>query len=764
MRSPHSLPSVMRSWASVCLFAGCLQSLLPSTATAFDPARGILLRGTVVTMDEAGTLVPAGNVLVRSGKIIAVWRGVKPPAGTPIGDALVVDLGPKTLIYPGLINLHDHPSFDTVHLWPAPSSHIQAAFGRPLGTEPYANRYQWNGIDAPPEARRLITNPSDLLTSPIGLNLYPEVGKFAEVKAMLGGQTAIQGGAANGGTDNILIRNVDQTNFGRDRIENRVLPIANLIAPDLDNLLTRMREGRVDAWLVHLAEGVRDGQRRPGDPFSSRAEFATLISKGLLTDMTVIIHGTGLEADDFAAMRAAPSIRLDHYADGLGAKLVWSPLSNLLLYGQTALVYQALAAGVLVSLGTDWSPSGSRTLLDELKIADLALRDPRLLGNDRELIPEFSITGKTAESVENAELALDRQLVRMVTTNPARTLRWNQEVGSIEIGKTADLLILTRPDRPSAEELPNSPYRNLIDATEADVRLVLVEGEPLAGDVALMNLFKLGDNEIVTSEAGGFQKAIDVTKPGVPRGGETFATIRDLLQNGLTAMGGDHPPVDGGPADDTNTFSYLKSHIPGASALTDAEFRAILTSFFRLTPDGRLNIEALRLEPVLIEDDHFYFHLIAGEVNAETGLIADPTPPFKLYLNNLNHVQTLGNPFASALYQLRYYGQGGLLAPLGEAMGSSGLTSRAWISPNPLRPAGVLTFNTVARGHVLVTLFDTTGRRVRTVLEASDVSPGLHQARIDGFDEQGSPLGSGVYFYRIEAPRERTHGRVLILR
>ena len=33
---------------------------------------------------------------------------------------------------------------------------------------------------------------------------------------------------------------------------------------------------------------------RAGDSTSSRAEFATLVSKGLLTDMTVIVHGTAL--------------------------------------------------------------------------------------------------------------------------------------------------------------------------------------------------------------------------------------------------------------------------------------------------------------------------------------------------------------------------------------------------------------------------------------------------------------------------------------
>jgi hypothetical protein len=52
---------------------------------------------------------------------------------------------------------------------------------------------------------------------------------------------------------------------------------------------------------------VPDSHRRPGDPISARSEFALLKSKGLLTDMTVIVYGTGLEARDFIEMRAAQS-------------------------------------------------------------------------------------------------------------------------------------------------------------------------------------------------------------------------------------------------------------------------------------------------------------------------------------------------------------------------------------------------------------------------------------------------------------------------
>jgi cytosine/adenosine deaminase-related metal-dependent hydrolase len=652
----HKLCGIVRFGITAIAF-GSLSFVGSAVGQPFDPARGIVLHGTVVTMDAAGTIIHNGNVLVRDGRIVATWNGQRPPQGTEIGSAIQIDLGSRVLIFPGLINLHNHPTYNMLELWPAPSSHVQAALGRPLGTEPYANRYQWNLMldNASPELRRLVDTPKRLLNSPIGLNLYPEVGKYAEVKAMLGGETSVEGGPSDPTTNNILIRNVESPNFGRDRIEASVLSIDGLGGDELNDLVARMQDAQIDAWIVHLAEGVRDNQRRAGDTFSSRAEFATLTSKGLLTDMTVIIHGNGLEADDFAAMRAAPSVRLDGTGDGLGAKFVWSPLSNLLLYGQTALVYQALQAGIVVSLGTDWSPSGSRNLLDELKVADITLRDSRLLGVDRDLIPSLSVTGKAGNAREEAEIALDKLLVEMVTTNPAKTLRWTQEVGSIESDKFADLVLITRPAHPSRPDLPNSPYRNLIDATEEDVRLVLVNGEPLSGDIALMAALKPDDYEVVTSSSGCFQKAIDVTNPAVPQGTETFAEIQTALRDALNAMGGDNPPPEGGPADDSNTYSYLKAHIPGASALTDAQFRQLLTYYFRLAPNGRLNMEGVQLSPVLVEDDDFYFHLLGGEVFADSGLIADITPPFGLYLANFNHVQLLGNPFIASEYRDRFY-------------------------------------------------------------------------------------------------------------
>jgi hypothetical protein len=535
-------------------------------------------------------------------------------------------------------------------VWPAPSSHAIPAQGK-AGTDPYANRYQWGGggsTTTPRELQRLVSNAADVLAEDLGLGLRGEIVKYAEVAALLGGETAIQGAGPNPESDRVLIRNVDNDAFDTRVAPPRVPSIELLGGTELSGLLTGMASGLYDAWMVHLAEGVRDADRRVGDAVSSRAEFATLKAKGLLTDMTVIIHGTALERSDFAEMRAAPSTRLDGVGDGRGAKLVWSPLSNLLLYGETSNVYDALLEDVLVSLGTDWSPSGSRTLLQELKIADVALRDVRVLGDGREQIPAFAVDGKTGLQRQLAEEAVDQALVDMVTRNPALTLRWYDRVGSIEAGKVADLLLIRRPPQSPALGLPPTVYRHLIDATEREVELVLVGGDPLAGDVDLMSALKPSDHEVVESAAGGFEKAVDVTTTAiVPEGGETLAHLTTELRLGLTALGGDNPPAGGGPGPPANTYSYLKTHVAGgqAAGLPEPVFRGLLAANVGVLPDGSLNIERLQLAPLFAADDDFFGHLLRGELDPATGLLADETPPFALYPANLNQVGPLGNPF-----------------------------------------------------------------------------------------------------------------------
>jgi 5-methylthioadenosine/S-adenosylhomocysteine deaminase len=625
-------------------------ALVPTAGSAtpapWSASQGMLIEGaTVVTMDARHDILPAGSVLVRDGRIVAVWSGTRPPRGVAVGNASVVRAGPLDLLFPGLINLHDHPSFDMLPVWLPPSSDAQPAVGK-AGTDPYANRYQW-GADGSPTATaqelRLIANPESVLDSSLGLGLSAETDKYAEAGALLGGETTLQNSAGE------LVHGVEQNGLTTRIAPAYVGPISSLDGTTLASLQAGMARGAYDAWIVHLAEGVRDGDRRPGDSVSSRAEFATLQAKGLLTDETVIVHGTALERSDFAAMRAAPSPRADGTGDGLGAKLVWSPLSNLLLYGKTTNVYDALAEGVLVSLGTDWTPRGSRTLLHELKVADDALRDPRLLGGSRDEVPAYALAGKSPAQRLLAEAALDRALVDMVTRNPAITLRWYDQVGSIEAGKVADLLMIHAPATLPPAGVPPTPYRALIDATERDVELVLVGGEPQAGNVGLMAALKPGDDDTVASPTGGFQKAIDATttRP-VPAAAETIGQITATLQTALTALGGDNPPPGGGPGTPTNTYSYLRTHVDGGAlaGVPDPVFNGLLASEVGTLPDGSINLERVRLNPLFDEDEELLTDMLHDNVDSSTGLIADPNPPYKLYPANLNFIGRFGTPLA----------------------------------------------------------------------------------------------------------------------
>ncbi len=80
-RYSRRLGSLALSWFS-CALAGMAVATSALAQQTFDPSRGILLRGTVVTMDAAGTILHNGSVLVRNGKIVATWQGARIPDGT----------------------------------------------------------------------------------------------------------------------------------------------------------------------------------------------------------------------------------------------------------------------------------------------------------------------------------------------------------------------------------------------------------------------------------------------------------------------------------------------------------------------------------------------------------------------------------------------------------------------------------------------------------------------------------------------------------
>jgi flagellar hook assembly protein FlgD len=70
---------------------------------------------------------------------------------------------------------------------------------------------------------------------------------------------------------------------------------------------------------------------------------------------------------------------------------------------------------------------------------------------------------------------------------------------------------------------------------------------------------------------------------------------------------------------------------------------------------------------------------------------------------------------------------------------------------------------TVSPGSLRVTVYDLSGRLVRVMTEGT-VEAGEHEIRIDGRGNDGAPLPTGVYFYRVESEDRETTGRFTILK
>jgi len=89
---------------------------------------------------------------------------------------------------------------------------------------------------------------------------------------------------------------------------------------------------------------------------------------------------------------------------------------------------------------------------------------------------------------------------------------------------------------------------------------------------------------------------------------------------------------------------------------------------------------------------------------------------------------------------------------------------RPALAPSPLRSRSMLSFRTSQAGPVEVELLDLSGRRVRELLHERDATAGVHHVQIDGRSDSGALLPSGVYLYRIRAPRNAWTGRLVITR
>src|ERR1044071_6737747 len=371
----------------------------------------LALTGRIVTMNSRRAVHDRGTIYIDGRDIVAVDEHNAP---RPPGFDGCISVDTKGTIYPGLIELHKHLPYNILVPWKV--------------DQRYENRNQWLGSA---HYRASVTTPMTVLARTP--SLVPAIARYTEAKCLLAGTTTSQGIAlfSNQGIQHFfrgLVRNVEQT-YDAALPEARC-QIADLQKKEVSIFLERLK--RTSCFLLHLSEGT---------DHEARSHFLALQTghKWAITPALSGIHCNALTRDDFETLSTH------------GASMVWSPVSNTLLYGSTADITAATAAGLRIGIGSDWSYAGSKNLLAELNVARL-------------------IAGG---------VVADHSLVAMATCDAAAILGWSAVLGSLEMKKWADLLVLrgTRKD----------PYEQLLTSTEPDIELTLIDGVPRCGTAVHMN-------------------------------------------------------------------------------------------------------------------------------------------------------------------------------------------------------------------------------------------------------------------------------------
>ena len=560
-----------------------------------DPGSSPLLAlgGRIATLDDSATVIDPGVVYCRDGNIVAVQPAT---ASKPSGFEAVPVTATGGTVLPGLIELHNHMPYDVLGLWQVPKA--------------YSNRDQWSSASNP-DYHRLVTGPMQVLGADPAV--VPAIVRYTEVRALLGG-TATGQGIALAKSAIIshfrgLVRNVESTHD--PDLKPAATHIADIDATDADHFLARLSGSQ--KLILHLSEGITTAT----DTHAHDAFAALHLPDGrwAITDNLIGIHCLALTAADF-------TIFAEH-----GGSMVWSPLSNLLLYGQTADLGAALAAGVPVALGSDWAPSGSKNVLGELKVAQAV-----------------------APTVGATLTALD--LVRMVTTAPAAMLGWQDHIGSLEPGKRADLIVL--------DGQTGDPYQQLIDATEADLHLVMVNGTPRVGTPGLMNALVPGlrgtsggtptpGNGAETMRIAGRERTLNLAQttadPAVAQ-----VTVRDALDALSQALA--NLPHTGQPTPPAallasahaqsaallaasglvNNHMSPRPHLPFRGHLTgpnldDIRSTPLTPPIHAATAANSAPLPALTLDPLTAVDNPGYYATLAAEQNIPANVrtaIANP--------------------------------------------------------------------------------------------------------------------------------------------
>ena len=526
-----------------------------------DVGPTFILRGRIVTMNQRNNVIDDGRVIVSKGKIAKILAEAE---AIPAEFESASEVDTKGTIYPGLFDLHNHFVYNILPLWVVP--------------ERYVNRSQW------PRHPEYITGVSRPIKRVLAT--YSESSKaivrYVEAKGLLSGTTTGQGirTQVKGGSALFrgAMRSVEATSDPR-------LPQARTMVPDLSvtgatgperieafrRALEQQKE-KGAAFFYHLSEGIDK---------SARKHFINLQDNDLLESSLVGIHSLGLAREDLYQLAEAD------------AGVVWSPFSNMLLYGQTLNLSNLKGSGVRFSIGCDWAPSGSKNLLQELKIASF-------------------------ENHRQGGVFTSKELVQAVTSGAAELAGWEGSLGTIKAGAFADLMVI--------DGKTGDVYDHLIAAVEENVRLVIIHGTARYGDRELIEkILPLPTSVLEDWMVGARKKAFYLFTENSPINDVTFQGAMDTLTEAMRDL-----PVF------VERMEAGRAHLAGLGEIQPEEFTIELDNEFEeddplveldaggfdvaslLVDDSAIN-ESIPLDGPLVACDE-YFKRITDQKNISEDL------------------------------------------------------------------------------------------------------------------------------------------------
>jgi len=435
-----------------------------------EPADWIVSARYVVTMDGARRVIENGAIAVRGERVAAV--GPRADILKRFQAKRQLDR-PNAILLPGLVNAHAH----------APMSLLRG-IADDLKLREWLEKYIFpaEAKNVNPEFVRWGTRLACLEMALGGVTTYADMYYFEEVVAeatkeagLRGvlGQTIINFPVPDARTpaEGLARTEAFLRRFQRDPL---IVPAVAPHAPYTNTEATlkacRSLANRYGVpLLTHLSETRTENDESQAKWHMSPAQW--LDKLGVLDGKTLVAHAVWVDETDRGILRRC--------ATGVAH----CPSSNTKLASGVAPVIAMLEAGLAVGLGTD-GPAGSN--------------------NDFNLFEEMDLAAKLQKVATGNPRALPaRQAVEMATILGAKAVFLDQEIGSLEAGKRADLITVSI-DQPHAVPMYDV-YSQLVYAIKAsDVRDVMVNGKLIVREGRSLTL----DQAAILAKAGEFRAKI----------------------------------------------------------------------------------------------------------------------------------------------------------------------------------------------------------------------------------------------------------------